>query len=624
MKTLHLQQIIFYTLVLFLLLGCGGSSEQDPPPNETANAKPIAKAGEQQNISTGIVVTLNGSTSSDANGDTLSYQWAFTSMPTNSSAELNNATTASPTFTADVEGTYTLQLIVNDQKLDSNADTVSIIVTTANEAPIAEAGNDQNVSTGTLVTLNGDASSDADGDSLTYQWSLTSSPTNSQATFDDSTLVSAKFTADIDGTYTAQLIVNDGISNSSPDLLTIIAVSNNSKPVANAGDDQPVSTGATVTLNGIASSDADGDGLTYHWVLTDRPLNSSATLDSASSPTPTFVADMIGLYIVQLIVNDGTQDSDPYHVQIVASSFNVAPIANAGNDQHVALDSRVTLEGNASTDANGDMLSFAWSFTSKPEGSNATLDSPQTNNPSFVADISGQYVISLIVGDSTLASLPDSVQITAADGALKLFIKNKGKFYNEIPLTSAIVRQINLVGTDTPTKARLGSYKLSAFGQDVTISNLTAIDNNAISSAYFTGIEEGYQLAAGTEVIFHLEAMVSTEQLNLAFSFDVPETGGSFYAEYLVGGPQPLVKIAPQYPAQAARDGTEGWVKLGFTINEVGGVEDVAVIDASPKRVFDREARRALGKWKFKPLVIDGQPLKQFDIQAIIEFKLDD
>ncbi len=64
------------------------------------------------------------------------------------------------------------------------------------------------------------------------------------------------------------------------------------------------------------------------------------------------------------------------------------------------------------------------------------------------------------------------------------------------------------------------------------------------------------------------------------------------------GEATPIVRIEPKYPIQAARDGKEGWVRLSFTINEIGGVEDVEVIEAEPKRIFDKGARRALRKWK--------------------------
>ena len=115
----------------------------------------------------------------------------------------------------------------------------------------------------------------------------------------------------------------------------------------------------------------------------------------------------------------------------------------------------------------------------------------------------------------------------------------------------------------------------------------------------------------------------------LSFNMPAVDIGGASVDIGGVGAMQrdgdatPIVRIEPKYPAQAARDGKEGWVKLSFTINEVGGVEDVDVIEADPKRVFDREAKRALRKWKYKPKVEDGKPMKQFGMKVQLDFKLD-
>ncbi len=89
------------------------------------------------------------------------------------------------------------------------------------------------------------------------------------------------------------------------------------------------------------------------------------------------------------------------------------------------------------------------------------------------------------------------------------------------------------------------------------------------------------------------------------------------------GEATPIVRIDPKYPVQAARDGKEGWVKLQFTINEVGGVEDIVVLEAQPKRLFDREARRALAKWKYRPKIVDGKPVKQFNMFVQLDFTLE-
>ncbi|QHJ13130.1 Protein TonB [Paraglaciecola mesophila] len=88
------------------------------------------------------------------------------------------------------------------------------------------------------------------------------------------------------------------------------------------------------------------------------------------------------------------------------------------------------------------------------------------------------------------------------------------------------------------------------------------------------------------------------------------------------GEARPVVRIEPKYPAQAARDGIEGWVKLKFSIGTRGQVLNIDVLEAQPKRTFDREAKRALGKWKYKPQVVGGKPQQQDGITVVLDFKL--
>ena len=85
----------------------------------------------------------------------------------------------------------------------------------------------------------------------------------------------------------------------------------------------------------------------------------------------------------------------------------------------------------------------------------------------------------------------------------------------------------------------------------------------------------------------------------------------------------PVVVIRPMYPREAAISGTQGWVKVEFIITEVGTVKDPRVIDAKPPRVFNREAIRAILKWKFKPRVVDGIAVERRATQ-VIDFTLDD
>lgn len=85
----------------------------------------------------------------------------------------------------------------------------------------------------------------------------------------------------------------------------------------------------------------------------------------------------------------------------------------------------------------------------------------------------------------------------------------------------------------------------------------------------------------------------------------------------------PVVRVEPRFPVEALRDGINGWVKLRFNIDESGSVTDVEVMQAEPRGVFDREATRALRRWKYQPQVIDGKAIRQTNLQVVLDFTVD-
>ena len=88
------------------------------------------------------------------------------------------------------------------------------------------------------------------------------------------------------------------------------------------------------------------------------------------------------------------------------------------------------------------------------------------------------------------------------------------------------------------------------------------------------------------------------------------------------GEATPLVRITPKYPIAAARDGKEGWVQIGFTISEIGTVISPYIINSEPKRIFDKEALRALRKWKYKPKMVEGKAIAQTGQSIQLDFKM--
>lgn len=423
---------LYHLFILFILVvvtsscgaggGGGGGGEGgdanvyigDEEIDKTLTLK--ADAGPDQNVSSGSVVTLNGSNSTVAKSKQITFRWSFASVPAGSTATFSDYKVVNPTFTANVPGEYKIILVVSDGTLESDPDIITVIAADGNSSPVADAGKDQYISTKSVVTLNGGGSSDANGDKLTYKWILKSVPQGSKATLMDGNTVTPHFTPDIDGAYVISLVVNDGALDSNPDDITIVASSGNSMPVADAGPDRKVATGELIALDGSKSSDANPlDRLSYNWYFTSVPSGSTAVLGKATEIYPTFTPNVDGAYVISLIVNDGTIDSLVDSVTIIASKdfANNPPIANAGPDFSVSTGGIVHLNAILSTDPDNDTLNYKWSFTSIPPGSTTSISDSTTSTPSFTADVAGTYIISLVVNDGLINSAADTVTITA-------------------------------------------------------------------------------------------------------------------------------------------------------------------------------------------------------------------
>ncbi|HTQ03576.1 MAG TPA: PKD domain-containing protein, partial [Polyangiaceae bacterium] len=409
---------IWLTLVL---VGCGSNPKPQPDTGSghggegggggsaaAKNRPPVANAGPAQIVKVGDKVTLDGSKSTDPDGDALTFMWKVVSQPLDAGISLSDDSAVRPTFKVTKTGSYVFELVVNDGELSSDPARVSIS-TSDNRAPVADAGEDVAAKVGDEVTLDGSHSMDPDGDRITYTWSFKSTPDGSTAALSDPSAVAPSFTVDVDGDYVVELVVNDGALDSDPSDVTVST--GNLPPVAAvAVTTAHILVGESVGLDGTGSHDANGDALTYAWSLTSKPKHSKAAIKNGNRSKATLVPDLRGDYVVQLIVNDGKVDGDP--ATALVTPENRPPTADAGPDATGTVGDTIALDGSGSSDPDNDDLTYTWKFEKRPSGSKAALSGADGDKPTFVADVAGAYSVTLTVNDGDLDSDPDSVAIS--------------------------------------------------------------------------------------------------------------------------------------------------------------------------------------------------------------------
>ena len=272
----------------------------------TCNHRPVAELPATIRGVKRAAVTLDGSLSSDADGDDLSFEWRV--VPPDPGVRIEGTGEKAQLF-AEQQGQYELQLVVSDGALDSAA--VAATVEIRNSVPVADAGADFTIPLGSMAQLDGSGSADLDGDPITYRWTLEARPPGSVATLDDATSAYPRFTPDVYGVYLLTLEVHDGFDASPVDSMKVGGGITGGPPVADAGPDVMGRLGQLTPVDGRGSADPDGDPITFAWRFTALPTQSAPAFVGTATTQASFRPDQLGRYEVELVVSDGFYDSDP-------------------------------------------------------------------------------------------------------------------------------------------------------------------------------------------------------------------------------------------------------------------------------------------------------------------------
>lgn len=206
--------------------------------------------------------------------------------------------------------------VADDDTADDDDDT------TGNQPPVAVAGDTIVLDLGDTALLDGTDSYDPDGDDIEFLWVLISQPPGGAAALAGETSSHPTVTPTTVGAHHVELTVTDTGGLSSTDEVAVWAESDNQQPVADAGQDQTVDEGDAVQLDGSASMDPDGDPLAFWWTVTSFPGNAAPPLNGPSDEMPTFPASDAGIYLLELVVNDGQLSSVPDEVVISVNAVS--------------------------------------------------------------------------------------------------------------------------------------------------------------------------------------------------------------------------------------------------------------------------------------------------------------
>lgn len=458
---------LYFTCTLVLLGACGGGSDDNGEgifDQATENLAPIAEAGDDQSVNENTDVGLSGS-GSDSDGSIASYQW---SQSSGESVSLSDADSATASFTAPAvieSQTLVFSLTVTDNSGATASDTVTITVNPVFEPGEADAGTDQTVSEGGLVTLQ---AGDSSGDIVSYSWVQTG---GIAVILSDAGSASPTFSSpDVDSvtTLTFELTITDSNGGQTVDSVSVTvnpSVSISIPPVANAGADLVVEENGLIIVGG-SGADEDGEIVSYAWVQTGGVTVALINADSAfvSFTAPETLGETTLSFELTVTDNDGNTASDSVDIRVI--NVNKAPVADAGENQSVNENSAITLSG-AGEDNDGSVVAYEWVQVG---GTSATIEQANSAEISFTSpEVANTEILSfqLRVTDNEGGVGTDIVRVTVIN-INKNPVANAGADFDASENTV-----VTLSGSGTDEDGSIASYSWEQTdGVTVSLSNV--------------------------------------------------------------------------------------------------------------------------------------------------------
>ena len=370
-----------------------------------------------------------------------------------------------------------------------------------NAPPTANAGPDQTVREGITVTLDASNSSDQDDGIASYLWEQTG---GIPVALDDPTAVQPTFISpDVgpDGaSLTFQLTVTDNGGLQSTDTCIVNVTWENAPPMGDAGPDQTVDEGVTVTLDASNSSDPDDGIASYLWEQTG---GIPVTLSDPTGVQPTFTSPDVGpdgtslAFRLTVTDNGGLQSTDSCVVNV--TWVNVPPTANAGPDQAVPARVTVTLDASNSSDPDDGIAAYLWEQTG---GIPVTLSDPMAVQPTFTSPDVGPDGTSL------------TFQLTATD--------NGG-------LQSTDTCIVNVTWGNSPPAAHAGPDQTVDEGATVTLDASNSSDSDDGIASYLWKQKTGFPVTLSDPATANpnfVAPSVDADGMLLSFQVMVTDNGG--------------------------------------------------------------------------------------------------